>query len=397
MSTIPTERHEDVICQQKYKSVWQIMHLHNQYIESLPKWRRPFWGYLCAIPMVLVTLFLAVFLQQLSHRFLFPGTFLLLPLIVVALIWGVGPALFLLVAGIIALDYYFVPVIDQFNLLHGGDIFQVLPLFVIGLIILLVASQRERACINAQRYASELEAMNGRLDEANREKDGLLSIASHELKTPVMVISGESQLFLRHLAKRSTPIDTKEVESAFKRIQEQSSRMTMLIDDLLDVNKLHSAKIVLNKRCYDLNQLCHKVIEDQRLLTGREVIFSPTAGPLELQIDVDRMTQTVINLVNNAMKYSPEDRPVEVRVSRNGQCALLLVQDHGCGIAPDELSHIFEIYYRTPGARISKVSGLGLGLTISKDIIDRHGGRIWCESACNVGTTFFVELPLCKH
>ena len=94
------------------------------------------------------------------------------------------------------------------------------------------------------------------------------------------------------------------------------------------------------------------------------------------------------------MKYSSEDTPVAVCVSRGGQCALLQVQDHGCGIAPDELPHIFEIYYRAPGARSSTTSGLGLGLTISKDIIDRHGGRIWCESEPGVGTIFFVELPL---
>jgi len=396
MSTAPTELHKDVVRQQRYRSASRIMHLHKQYIQSLPQWRRPFVGYLCAIPILVVTLFITVFLQQLLHRFLFPGTFLLLPLLLVALIWGVGPALILLVMSIFALNYYFVPLVGQFILTTGWDILQVLPLFVIGLIILLVTSQRERAYMNAQSYANELEATNSRLDEANREKDGFLSIASHELKTPVMAIRGESQLFLRRLAKRSTAIDMKDVETAFKRIEEQTIRMATLIDDLLDVNNLRSAKTVLNKSKCDLNQLCQKVIEDQRLLTGREVIFSPTAEPLELHIDVDRITQTVINLVSNAMKYSPEDKPVEVCVSRNGQRALLQVQDHGCGIAPDELPHIFEIYYRTPGARSSTISGLGLGLTICKDIVDRHEGRIWCASEYNVGTTFFVELPLCS-
>jgi signal transduction histidine kinase len=341
-----------------------------------------------------VTLFITISLQQLLHRFLFPGTFLLLPVLLVALIWGVGPALLLLLISIISLDYYFVPIVGQFSLTDGRDILQFLPLFVIGLIILLVASQRERACINAQSYASELETVNSQLDEANREKDGFLSIASHELKTPVMAIRGESQLFLHRLAKRPDSIDIKEVERAFERVNEQTTRMTTLIDDLLDVNNLRSAKTVLNKSRYDLNQLCHKVIEDQRLVTGREVIFSPTTEPLELYIDVDRITQTVINLVSNAMKYSPEDKPVEVCVSRKSQSALLQVKDHGCGIAPDELPRIFEIYYRAPGARSSTTSGLGLGLTICKDIIDRHEGRIWCESERNVGTTFFVELPL---
>jgi signal transduction histidine kinase len=394
MNMILTKWFKDAVRSQEHGSSRQATRLRRQYIKSLPKWRRPLVGYICAIPILLVTLFLTISLQQLLHRFLFPGTFLLLPLLLVALLWGAGPALLLLVISIISLNYYFGLIVGQFSLADGRDIFQVLPLFVIGLIILLVTSQRERAYINAQSYASELETKNSQLDEANREKDGLLSIASHELKTPVMAIRGESQLLLRRLAKRPDSIDIKEVEYAFKRINEQTTRMTALIDDLLDVNNLRSTRTVLNKTRYDLNQLCHKVIEDQRLLTGREVVFSPTIEPLELYIDVDRITQAVINLVSNAMKYSPEDKPVEVCVNRNSQSALLQVKDHGRGIAPNELPHIFEIYYRAPGARSSTTSGLGLGLTICKDIIDRHEGRIWCESELNVGTTFFVELPL---
>lgn len=394
MSTTPTEWPKGVVRQQKRMGAGQIIHLHKQHIKSRPKWRHPLVGYLCAIPILFGSLFLAVYLQQFFHRFLFPGTFLLLSLLLVALVWGAGPALLLLVVSIIAMNYFFIPLVGQFSLINGGDIVQVLPLFIIGLIILLITSQRERAYINAQNYASELEAINSRLDEANREKDGFLSIASHELKTPVMTIRGESQLLLRRLAKRSTSIDLNEVESACHRIHEQTRRMTTLIEDLLDVSHLRSGKMVLNKSRYDLNQLCRKVIEDQRLLTGREVVFTPAAEPLELPIDVDRITQAVINLVSNAMKYSSEDTPVALCVSRGGQCALLQVQDHGCGIAPDELPHIFEIYYRAPGARSSTTSGLGLGLTISKDIIDRHGGRIWCESEPGVGTIFFVELPL---
>jgi signal transduction histidine kinase len=99
--------------------------------------------------------------------------------------------------------------------------------------------------------------------------------------------------------------------------------------------------------------------------------------------------------VSNGIKYSPEDKPVEVCVCRSDKNALLQVKDHGCGIAPDEISHIFEMFYRTREAHSSTTKGLGLGLAISKDIIDRHEGRIWCESELGVGTTFFVELPLC--
>ncbi len=383
-------------------SARQVRGLRQQYVTSLPKWRRPLVGYICAIPILLFSLFTAVFLQQLFQRFLFPATFLLLALLLVALAWGVGPALLMLVIGIITLHYYFIPLLGQFTLING-DIIQELPVFAIGLIILLIVGQRERAYRKIQavhqeleRYASELEAMNSHLESENREKGGVLSIASHELKTPVTTIRGYSQLLQRRLAKRSTQTDLHDLEPVFKRIDEQTVRLTTLIDRLLNVNTSRSSGIALSKSLYDLNQLCRKVIEDQRELTGREVVFSPTKEPLELCMDVDRMTQVVINLVSNALKYSPHDKPVEVCVSRDDQCALLQVQDHGCGIAADELPQIFNMFYRTPGAHSSTTSGLGLGLAISKEIVDRHGGRIWCESKLGVGSTFFVELSLWK-
>jgi signal transduction histidine kinase len=306
-----------------------------------------------------------------------------------------------LVVGTVSLNYYFTPLMAQFTLIKDGDIVQVIPVFVIGLIILLVIGQRERAYRKIRevdqelrRYASELEAINSCLDNENRKKDRFLSIASHELKAPVTTIRGESQLLLRRLSKRSTSVDIKNVESAFKSIEEQTVRLATLIDKLLDVKNLHSDKTVLSKNLYDLNQLCRKVVEDQGLSTGRAVVFSPASEPLELQIDVDCIMRVVTNLVGNAIKYSPKDKPVEVRVSRNGQYALLQVQDRGCGIAADEMVHIFEIFYRTPEARSSTVHGLGLGLAISKELVDQHEGRIWCESELSVGTTFFVELPL---
>jgi signal transduction histidine kinase len=343
---------------------------------------------------------MAVFLQQLLHRFLFPATFLLLSVVLSGLIWGVGPALLMLIIGVIIFNHYFIPLLGQFTLVNE-DIVQVLPVFVIGLIILLVIGQRERAYRKIQtvdqeleHYASELEAVNSRLEHENREKENFLSIASHELKTPVTTIRGYSQLLQRRLAKRSTQTDLPDLEPAFKRIDEQTVRLTILIERLLDVNTLRSSEVALSKSQYDLNQLCREVIEDRRELTGRDIVFSSMKEPLELLMDVDRITQVVLNLVSNALKYSPEERPVEVRVSRNDQCALLQVQDHGCGIAPDELPQIFNRFYRTPGAYSSTTSGQGLGLAISKEIVERHRGRIWCESELGIGSTFFVELPL---
>lgn len=381
----------------------QIRGLYHQYVANLPKWRRPVVGYISAIPILLCTFFLAVFLQQVLQRFIFPATFLLFALLLVALVWGTGPALFMLVVGIMLLHYFFIPILDQIDL-RNDDIVQVIPLFVIGVIILLVIRQREQSCMKVravseqlERYAGELEAVNSRLEHENRQKESFLSTASHELKNPVTTIRGYSQYLQRRLAKQSTVMDIQDLAPAFQRIDEQTSRLTFLIDQLLGVHAFRTPKTPLRRRVYDLNELCQSIIGDQCLLTGRDVVFFPLNEPLELPMDVDRMTQVVVNLVSNALKYSPQDRPVEVCVGRNAECALLQVKDYGYGIAPDELSQIFDPFYRTPKARSSEASGLGLGLAICKDIIDQHGGRIWCKSELGAGTTFCVELPLSQE
>jgi signal transduction histidine kinase len=113
-----------------------------------------------------------------------------------------------------------------------------------------------------------------------------------------------------------------------------------------------------------------------------------------MQADADRLAQVLVNLVSNAAKYSPESSPIEVCLRPQKETVLIEVRDHGKGIARNQLDRIFETFYRTPEAIASPKHGLGLGLAISKDITERHGGRIWCASELNKGSTFFVELPL---
>ena len=109
--------------------------------------------------------------------------------------------------------------------------------------------------------------------------------------------------------------------------------------------------------------------------------------------DRDRLSQVVTNLLTNAVKYSPEESEVLLRLSQSDTQACIEVQDFGKGIADKQLPHIFDTFYRTPDAQASSKFGLGLGLAICKDIVERHGGRIWVESKVGKGSTFFVELP----
>ncbi|GCE11495.1 hypothetical protein KTT_13540 [Tengunoibacter tsumagoiensis] len=391
------------------------MELRRRYVAKIPRWRHPMVGYLTAVFLVGLFLLSSLLLQHFLGHFQFPATLFMLAVLFSALLWGTGPALFTLILSTIGLGYCFLT--DSFAFFDHtwpervtaiSNLFddwhttvQLLPFVFSGLTIALITSQRERARLQAlateqdlQEYARELELINKRLEAADQSKDHFLSVASHELKTPITTIRGQAQMMLRRISKQAkSTSDVEGVELALERINEQTGRLTSLIDELLDVSSIRAGKTVLHKRSCDLRHLCRDVVDDQRLLTIRQIQLDVPAGPVKIEIDVDRISQVIINLVSNALKYSPDGSPVLVVVRAEKDHVLLMVSDKGQGIASDHLEHIFESFYRTPDAEASKKHGLGLGLAIAKDIVERHEGSIWCESEPGEGSTFYVKLP----
>lgn len=385
-----------------HRSFSQEVTLRKQYAAQKPLWRRSSMGYLCGIPLVGVALLGTLFFQHMLSRVLFPGSFTLLAVLLVALLWGVGPSLFAILVSCVGLTYYFIPPIGQLKVDTIEDALQLFPFVISGLVVALITAQRERARLNLlateqelQERAEELEEINEKLKETNSLKDRFLSIASHELKTPITTIRGQAQLALRRLTKQSeSSQDLDGMRAALEKINEQTGRLTSLVDELLVMSSIRAGKVQLKKRECDLVDLCRGVIEDQQLLTGRQILLEQPATPVKVIIDSDRITQVIVNLVSNALKYSSEGSPVEVAVSRIDQRMVQVqVRDHGKGIAKEEQAHIFDTFYRTSDAQSSTKFGLGLGLSISKDIVERHNGRIWCESEPDKGSIFFVELP----
>ncbi len=376
--------------------------LRKDYIAHLPWWRRPIAGCLFSIPLVGLGLLGVILGQRLIPDFYFPGAPMIVAVLLVALIWGVAPALFAVLLSALALDYFYIPPGGQFSLNSWPGVLQILPFVIAGFIIALISGQRESARLRAlfaeqeaQAQAEELIKANQQLEQANQLKDHFLSMASHELKTPITTIRGQAQVTLRRLAKQSElSLEQATIRTALEKIDEQTYRLNALVDDLLDLSIIQAGKIELRQGDCDLADMCRGVIEDQRLLTGRIIELEVPSTPVKLQADCERLSQVVVNLVGNAIKYSPQDRPVQVRVSQDGTVALIQVSDAGVGIPKDQQGRIFEAFYRASNARKSSSDGFGLGLAICKDIVERHGGRIWCESSTGKGSTFFVELPL---
>ena len=265
----------------------------------------------------------------------------------------------------------------------------------------LMSAQREvvRRALPAeqevQTYTDELERLKKELEWAKQMKDEFLSIASHELRTPITVIRAHAQMIERNIAKRpDVSSDLATLLTSVKIIDEQTRRLSVLVDNLLDPNGICDGKMQLRRELCDLAGLCREVVAEQRLLSGRVIELQLPPEPVILRLDRQRISQVVINIVSNALKYSPAELPVKAQVDQRDNVAILQVSDAGPGIAADQQTRIFEPFYRTPEAQASSKRGLGLGLAICKDIVEQHDGRIWCDSCVGKGSTFVVELPI---
>ena len=239
------------------------------------------------------------------------------------------------------------------------------------------------------------------LEEVDRLKTQFLSMASHELRTPLTAVMGFIQVARRRLVRASDKqgaTDWKEeatrAAETLELAQRQSRRLARLVDELLDVSRLQLGRVQMTRSEIDLVTSLREVVERLRLFNMTYAFeFSDHAKNAPVLADRDRIDQVFENLMNNAVKYSPGGGTVTVVVAREGDDVHVSVTDRGIGISPEELDQVFNLFYRSPDPRAGHVGGLGLGLYISREIVTRHGGKLWAESA-GEGSTFHVTLPL---
>lgn len=386
---------------------WQSESAQQPAVPAIPWWRRGVPSYVFAFLIIAVFTGITFIGENLLQYYYFPNSAaLLVGILCVALFWGVGPGVLATVLSCFALVYIYIFPVEKVGVapphFDWEVVFPVLLFAVAALVVVILIGQRESARRKAlqaeqiaQTHASNLVSTNQELRQANQLKDLFVSITSHELKTPITTIRGQAQLALRRLKKHAaTSPELDGLREAFVKVDEQTSRLTNLLNELLDLTSLRSGKQVLVKKTGDLNKICACAIEEQRQASERTIELDLAPEPVLIQGDVARLGQVVTNIVNNALKYSTPESIVKVKVEHLAQWACFRVQDTGQGISSEQLENIFQPFYRTSDARASTISGTGLGLAICKDIIEQHQGRIWCESTVGKGSTFFVELPL---
>lgn len=232
------------------------------------------------------------------------------------------------------------------------------------------------------------------LTEANAAKDIFIGVASHELKTPLTTIKGISQMLIRRV-QNGTPLDLKSLDLLSSSVR----RMEILINDILNTSLVDADIFALHRQPRDLVKICQQLLEEYRSEMGPRLRMEIQAPALLVHIDPERISQVLLNLLSNARKYSPKDTPIVVHVQRKDDQAVVSVSDHGVGIPPEKLPHIFERFYRVPDIDIQTGSsvGVGLGLYIVQKIVERHEGQITATSTPGEGSTFTISLPLLQN
>lgn len=226
-----------------------------------------------------------------------------------------------------------------------------------------------------------------------RQKDNFLGIASHELKTPVTSLKAYAQVLEATFRREGN----ERAAGMLGRMDQQLNKLTSLIGDLLDVTKFQSGKLQYNDTRFDFTLLGEEVVEELQRLTSKHQITRQFHGPAYVFADRERIGQVISNLLNNAIKYSPDADKIHIESTIENGHLKVCVQDYGVGIDEENKDRVFEQFYRVSGDIEHTFPGMGLGLYICSEIVKREGGRIWVEnSKPGEGATFCFTLPLAE-
>jgi PAS domain S-box-containing protein len=226
--------------------------------------------------------------------------------------------------------------------------------------------------------------------EFETRKDEFVALVSHELKTPLTSLKGFTQVLQRRFKEHKD----EQTLHFLERMDRQLGKLSILVNDLLEISKMQGEHLPLHFEDFDLNSIIQEIVENLQATTLTHHILIESTVDVSVHGDRDRIGHVLTNLLHNAIKYSPNANTVVLCAEANQEHIKVSVQDFGIGILADHQQNIFERFYHVPDPLEQTFPGLGIGLYISREIIQRHLGRIWVESKKGIGSTFCFMLPL---
>ena len=382
---------------------WLTLHqwvcAHTAAPDRLPRlWRHPLLGYLVAMLAQLAAVSLALQLHPVfSHAFTYRALSFLVT-VLVALRWGTGPSLLSTLVGAGLFNYLLLLPHGAWSL-RPPQVVATLVFLSVGLSISVLTGRTERARRIAQVataryapiYASERQQRE-KAETAVRMRDDILTLATHDLRSPATSVLSRAQL-VQHRLHQGLALDAAWVDAQMQAIGDAIVRLNATIDEMSDVARLQVRQALdLQLEDLDVGTLVRMVAAEYSTEEGtpRVDVHAPTEAALVCG-DRARLGRVLHNLIGNAVKYSPPGTPIDVAVQTQEQRVVITVRDQGVGIPAEDLPRIFTRFFRASTAR--DVKGTGIGLAGSKAIIEQHHGQITVESAVGQGTTVTVCLP----
>jgi PAS domain S-box-containing protein len=272
----------------------------------------------------------------------------------------------------------------------GGDITGVIAITIDVTEQVLARQTIEQSAAELREIKKRLEAELETSRQVQRQKDGFIGMASHELKTPLTSLSALLQVASLKLKNNDDPF----LAGAMEKSNVQVKRMTAMINGFLNISRLESGKIHIEQQSFDIEILIKEMITEASLTASMHLIHLVQCAPILVNADREKVGSVISNYLSNAIKYSPKGKNIEITCAMKDNQVIVSVKDEGMGIKPGDLDKIFDRYYRVETSHTQHIAGFGIGLYLSSEIIQRHGGKVWAESESGVGSTFYFSLPL---
>jgi two-component system sensor histidine kinase KdpD len=300
--------------------------------------------------------------------------FYLLAVVIAAIWWGQGPAIVTSILSVLAFDFFLVPPYLTLSVADLQYIFTFIAFLIVGVVVSTLASKTREQVI--QRQTEKLQS-------------ALLNSISHDLRTPLVSITGSLTALLDSDSGLDDATRKELLETAFT----ESDRLNRLVGNLLDMTRMEAGALKINRKACELRDVLGVTLEQLKgKIKARNIRIDIPKDFPEISMDFLFMMKVFFNLIDNALKYSPVDTPIDIRATAFKDKVRIEVKDRGIGILQGDLKRIFEKFYRVE--RPQKISGTGLGLSICKGIIEAHGGQISAQNNPDKGATFTITIPL---